>query len=136
MDKVAYSEEAHQNSIQVSEQNIKSGEEGCSWPLTQDANPLGDATTGNYNWAFWLTDDKTSDIEKEFDIALHFWEVRSSIPTAFTVDLANTFRSGVTALSLEAFGRLGSISSFRPIRRMSLALGRAAARQISLRPRA
>ena len=66
MDKVAFSDQALNNSAKAS---VSITDSGCSWPLPQDATP------GNFNWAFWLTDDNTFDFAKEFDVALHFWEV-------------------------------------------------------------
>lgn len=66
MDKVVFSDQALNNSAKTS---VLITDSGCSWPLHQDAAP------GNFNWAFRLTDDNTSDFTKEFDVALHFWEV-------------------------------------------------------------
>lgn len=70
-DKIAFSDQALNNSAKAS---MLVTDSGCSWPLPQDAAP---GNFNDFNWAFWLSDDNTSDFAKEFDIALHFWEVSS-----------------------------------------------------------
>jgi len=113
-DKVAFSTEALGHADRAAIWNAASG---CSWPLPQDA------TLDKFNWAFWVTDDNTSDFEKEFDISLHMWEVSLNLEDGLLLDTTDMFRYGATAASLGAAGQPGSISSFHLLPRKSTAAG-------------